>query len=53
MSSGQYGADLNENIGVASSTGLGDGAYQLFVAKNRSGTIVASYMSFIDLSEMK
>lgn len=46
-------ADVDPEYGVNSSSGIGDGGYDLYVAKNKDGDIVAAYLSFLNLKELK
>ena len=40
-------AGIINNFGVVSSSGFGDGCYNVFVAKNDDNKIIAAYISFI------
>ena len=42
-------AGIINNFGVISSSGFGDGRYDVFVAKNINEKIVAAFISFIEL----
>lgn len=43
--------DLDDDLGVASSTGFGDGCYPLYVAKNNKDEVIAVKVIFIDEKE--
>ena len=53
LSSGPYCGDVDEEYGVNASSGMGDGGFDVFVAKDNKNTIVAVYVSFIDIEEIK
>lgn len=41
------------DYGAVSSSGLGDGGYELYIAKNKKGEVVASYIKFLDKEDIK
>jgi hypothetical protein len=47
----EFHAGVN-GYGAVSRTGLGDGCYDLYVAKNSKGIIVASYISFLKRTDL-
>lgn len=52
LTKSEHGASVS-SYGAVSSSGIGDGGYSLYVAKNTKGEIVACYLEFLDLSEIK
>lgn len=51
------GSDLQfgviDNFGVVSSSGYGDGGYELYVARNAEGQVIGAYITFISEDDVK
>lgn len=50
---GEFKAGVDNLYGTVSSSGLGDGGYELYVARNTDNEIISCYIEFLPLSEMK
>lgn len=47
----EFGGGVVDNVGAVSKTGIGDGGYEVFVAKDKRGNIVAAKIEFFNKSE--
>lgn len=52
LNKGKYFAGVN-NYGTVAQSGIGDGYYSVYIAKNKKGEIIYAHIDFLNLTDMK